>query len=251
MGPIGLLLYVLTDKGPAPGTHEEFVKPLWKQGVGSTVHCIAGNATGIIAAAVVTATLGLPMWIDLIVEYVAGIAFGLFVIQALFMKDMMGGTYLRALRRSFVPEWLSMNMMMAGMAPTMIFLMMGRDMRAMQPTEPVFWLVMSLGVVVGFAVAYPVDVWMVARNLKHGLMTVRPVRPRPPTRATSPHRLTPATPALTPVTGHRRVAGRPCPSSPDRSWPRWPWSPRWRYLPRRYGRRARSTSGSARMWAAW
>ncbi len=54
--------------------------------------------------------------------------------------------------------------------------MMGRDMRAMQPTEPVFWLVMSLGVVVGFAVAYPVNVWMVARNLKHGLMTVRPVR---------------------------------------------------------------------------
>jgi hypothetical protein len=31
MGPIGLLLYVLTDKEPATGTHEEFVKPLWKQ----------------------------------------------------------------------------------------------------------------------------------------------------------------------------------------------------------------------------
>jgi FtsP/CotA-like multicopper oxidase with cupredoxin domain len=70
-----------------------------------------------------------------------------------------------------------MNMMMAGMAPTMIFLMMGRDMRAMQPTEPVFWFVMSLGVVVGFAVAYPVNVWMVARNLKHGLMTVRDHQP--------------------------------------------------------------------------
>jgi hypothetical protein len=174
MGPIGLLLYVLTDKEPAPGTHEEFVRPLWKQGVGSTVHCIAGDATGIIAAAAITATLGLPMWIDLIVEYVAGFAFGLFIFQALFMKDMMGGTYLKALRRSFLPEWLSMNMMMAGMAPTMIFLMMGRDMRAMQPSEPVFWLVMSLGVVVGFAIAYPVNVWMVARGLKHGLMTVRP-----------------------------------------------------------------------------
>ncbi len=41
-----------------------------------------------------------------------------FTFQALFMKDMMGGTYLRALHRSFVPEWLSMNMMMAGMAPS-------------------------------------------------------------------------------------------------------------------------------------
>jgi len=177
MGPIGLLLYVLTDKEPAPGTHEEFVKPLWKQGVGSTVHCIAGDATGIITAAVITATLGLPMWLDLIVEYLAGFAFGLFIFQSLFMKSMMGGTYSKALRHSFLPEWLSMNMMMAGMAPTMIFLMMGRDMRAMQPTEPVFWFVMSLGVVVGFAVAYPVNVWMVARNLKHGLMTVRGNQP--------------------------------------------------------------------------
>src|SRR5262249_9429904 len=56
----------------------------------------------------------------------------------------------------------------------MSFLMMGRDMRAMEPTELLFWGVMSLGVIAGFATAYPANVWMVARNLKHGLMTLRP-----------------------------------------------------------------------------
>src|SRR5688572_4848128 len=173
MGPIGLLMYVLADKEPRPGEHEAFIKPLWKQGVGSTVHCIAGDATGIILAAAITALIGFPMWVDLIVEYVAGFAFGLFIFQALFMKGMLGGSYTLALRRSFIPEWLSMNMMMAGMAPTMIFLMMGRDMRAMEPSEPLFWVVMSLGVIVGFVMAYPVNVWMVSRALKHGLMTVR------------------------------------------------------------------------------
>jgi hypothetical protein len=85
---------------------------------------------------------------------------------------MMGGTYPRAVKNSFIPEWFSMNMMAAGMFPVMIFLMMGRDMRAMEPTEPLFWGVMSLGVIVGFASAYPVNVWMVSRNLKHGLMHV-------------------------------------------------------------------------------
>ncbi len=30
MGPIGLLLYVMADKEPRPGEHEQFVKPLWK-----------------------------------------------------------------------------------------------------------------------------------------------------------------------------------------------------------------------------
>lgn len=35
MGPFGLLLYVLTDKEPRPGEHEQFTSPLWKQGIGS------------------------------------------------------------------------------------------------------------------------------------------------------------------------------------------------------------------------
>src|SRR5213082_1639282 len=55
MGPLGLLLYVLADKEPRPGTHEQFTAPLWKQGVGSTIHCVAGDATGIILAAAITA----------------------------------------------------------------------------------------------------------------------------------------------------------------------------------------------------
>jgi uncharacterized protein DUF4396/multicopper oxidase len=173
MGPLGLLLYVLADKEPRPGEHEQFVRPLWKQGVGSTIHCVAGDATGIILAAAVTALLGLPMWIDLMVEYMAGFAFGLFIFQSLFMKSMMGGTYWQNVRKSFMPEFISMNFMMAGMAPVMSFLMMGRDMRAMDPTELLFWGVMSLGVSVGFVVAYPANVWLVAGGLKHGLMTER------------------------------------------------------------------------------
>jgi hypothetical protein len=173
MGPIGLLLYVMADKEPVPGTHEAFIKPLWKQGVGSTVHCVAGDATGIILAAVAVALLGFPMWIDLIIEYLAGFLLGLLIFQALFMRKMMGGTYTDNVRRSFLPELMSMNCMMGGMAPVMVLLMMGRDMRAMWPGEPLFWMVMSLGVIAGFAIAYPVNVWLVSRGLKHGLMTER------------------------------------------------------------------------------
>jgi manganese oxidase len=195
LGPIGLLLYVMADKEPRPGEHEAFIKPLWKQGVGSTIHCVAGDATGIIAAAVITAALGLPMWLDLIVEYVAGFAFGLFIFQSLFMKNMMGGTYWQNVRKSFMPEFISMNAMMAGMAPVMTLLMMGRDMRAMEPAELLFWGVMSFGVAAGFAVAYPVNVWMVSRRMKHGLMTERHPHGQPRAEAA-------ARPALAPHAGH-------------------------------------------------
>jgi hypothetical protein len=188
LGPIGAALYVFTDREPAPGTHEQFIRPLWKQGVGSTVHCVAGDATGIIVAAAVTATLGYAMPVDLIVEYVAGFAVGLLIFQSLFMKDMLGTSYLGAIRATFVPEWLSMNMMASGMFATTALLMTGRDM---QPSEPLFWAVMSLGVIVGFTTAYPVNVWMVARNMKHGLMTRRPAdrAQHPASHAHGEHRM--------------------------------------------------------------
>jgi len=173
LGLIGLFLYILSCKEPAPGTHEEFIRPLWKQGLGSAIHCVAGDVTGVIVAATITGLLGLPMWLDLIVEYVAGFAFGLFIFQALFMKDMMGGSYLKAVRHSLFPEWVSMNFMMTGMFPTMIVLMMGRDMRAMEPTELVFWGAMSVAVGVGLATCYAVNVWLVDKGLKHGMGTVR------------------------------------------------------------------------------
>ena len=173
LGPISAVIYVLSCKEPAPGTHEEFIQPLWKQAVGSTIHCVAGDATGIIIAAAITAALGLPMWIDLIVEYVFGFAFGLLIFQSLFMKDMMGGSYLQAVRKSLLPEWLSMNFMMAGMFPSMVRLMMGRDMRAMEPNELVFWGVMSIALAVGYVTAYPINAWLVKVGLKHGMGTER------------------------------------------------------------------------------
>jgi hypothetical protein len=172
-GPVGWALYVLSCQEPAPRTHEEFVRPLWKQGLGSTIHCVAGDATGIIASAVITSALGLPMWLDVIVEYLAGFAFGLLIFQALFMRGMLGGSYSDAVRKSFLPEWLSMNGVMAGMIPVMVVLMLA-DMTAMHPGSPRFWGIMSLATLVGGVVAYPINVWLVHAGYKHGMGTERP-----------------------------------------------------------------------------
>ena len=59
-GPIAAALYVLSCQEPAPYRHEVFIVPLWKQALGSTIHCLAGDATGIIFAAAVTAHSALP-----------------------------------------------------------------------------------------------------------------------------------------------------------------------------------------------
>lgn len=171
-GPVGAALYVLSCKQPGRGRHEEFIVPLWKQSLGSTIHCLAGDATGIIIAATVTLTLGTAMWIDIMAEYVIGFAVGLLIFQALFMRDMLGGSYSAAVKRSLIPEWLSMNAVMAGMIPVMVALM-SADMTAMEPTSLRYWGAMSLATLAGFAAAYPVNIWLVAVGLKHGMGTVR------------------------------------------------------------------------------
>lgn len=112
------------------------------------------------------------MQVDLVVEYLVGFAFGLLIFQALFMKLMVGGSYLGAVRRTLLPEWLSMNAVMAGMVVVMVPLMSG-GLATREPSNPRFWGVMALATLVGAVLAYPVNAWLVARGLKHGMGTVR------------------------------------------------------------------------------
>jgi len=59
-----------------------------------------------------------------------------------------------------------MNFMMAGMFPAMVVLMMGRDMRAMEPTELVFWGAMSIAIGVGLLTCYGVNLWLDEEDIK-------------------------------------------------------------------------------------
>jgi len=86
MGPVALALYVLADKEPSPGTHEEFVQPLWKQGVGSTVHCIAGDASASSRRRGITGTVGLPMWNRSVVQSRRSPFRPVFIFQSLFVE---------------------------------------------------------------------------------------------------------------------------------------------------------------------
>ena len=118
-GPFGAFLYVLGCREPLPGLHERYVAVRWRQVLGSTMHCVAGDGVGILAGAVIGAAIALPHLADLALEYALGFGFGWSIFQALFMRDMAGGSYLRSLRSTFLPELLSMNCLMGGMIPVM------------------------------------------------------------------------------------------------------------------------------------
>ncbi|OYY91832.1 MAG: hypothetical protein B7Y45_02420 [Sphingomonas sp. 28-66-16] len=169
-GPIGVFLYVLGCREPLPDRHADYVQARWRQVLGSTMHCIAGDGVGILAGAVIGSVMSLDRPLEVALEYGLGFGFGWTIFQSLFMRSMAGGSYRVALKRAFIPEFLSMNLVMAGMTPvaTVFWAAVGGKQ---SPLTPTFWFAMSMALLAGFVVAYPINWWLVAKGLKHGMST--------------------------------------------------------------------------------
>jgi len=88
------------------------------------------------------------------------------------MRDAAGGSYAKSLKMTFLPELLSMNLLMTGMIITSRFAMRSTA-GADDPMRPQFWFIMSMALIVGFVCAYPINWWLVGNHMKHGMMTVR------------------------------------------------------------------------------
>ena len=88
-------LYALGCREPLPGLHERYVAARWRQTLGSSMHCVAGDGVGILAGAVLAGILGLARPAEVVFEYVLGFAFSWMIFQALFMRETAGGSYSR------------------------------------------------------------------------------------------------------------------------------------------------------------
>jgi Domain of unknown function (DUF4396) len=75
-GVIGAFLYVLGCREPLPGLHERYVAVRWRQTLGSTMHCVAGDGVGILAGALLSSVFGLARLVEVVIQYVLGLTFG-------------------------------------------------------------------------------------------------------------------------------------------------------------------------------
>lgn len=170
-GPVGAFFYVLGCREPLAGTHQTYVSSTWKQVLGSTMHCAAGDGLGIIAGAAIASVLSIGEGKGLILEYALGFGFGWGYFQAYAMRSMAGGSYLRSLQMTFIPELFSMNVLMGGMQlvarPWIKQIPAAND-----PLDVSFWFIMSMALLTGIVCAYPMNWWLVTRHLKHGMITV-------------------------------------------------------------------------------
>lgn len=174
---IGLALYFWSCRPPGIGTehgeaakrrHHDYVSAEWKKVVGSVIHCVGGDGFGIISAMVVTRALGVPFWTEFWIEYAVGFGFGWFIFQYIAMRKM-GDSPAQALWHGGRAEFFSMITVMLGMGSVMRFVTPMVVGHPPSPDTAAFWGFAALGLFVGAALTYPVNLWMVRIGWKHGM----------------------------------------------------------------------------------
>lgn len=74
-GPLGAFFYVLGCREPLRGDHERYVATRWRQVLGSTMHCVAGDGIGIVVGAAIGGVLTLSFLARLSAGVLAGLRF--------------------------------------------------------------------------------------------------------------------------------------------------------------------------------
>lgn len=133
-------------------------------------HCGSGCALGDLIAEWIALALPLSLfghelfgaWVyDYVLAFLFGIAFQYLTIKP--MRDLSPG---EGLVQAIKADALSLTSWQVGMYGWMAIATFVIFERPLHPTSPVFWLMMQLGMVLGFVTAYPVNWWLIRRGVK-------------------------------------------------------------------------------------
>lgn len=135
-----------------------------KTSVHATAHCLLGCSIGEFAGLAIGVTLGLgavlTVALAVVLAFITGLALA---IQPLVRQQGMGAW--QALRTIWLGEVVSIAVMEIAMNGV-DYAVGGVQVQSM--AEPVFWLGFGLALPAGFVAAFPINYWLIGRNLKHG-----------------------------------------------------------------------------------
>lgn len=188
MGPIGLYAYwswgrVSIAHAPSAehpmdhhdmaehmGGHHHPTRPFWQSVFVSSTHCGAGCSIGdIIGEAILAATpfvlagssLFTSYIVDFVLAYVIGIAFQYFSIVP--MQKLTPGEGLRSALKADTASLIAYEIGMFAWMGVVHWLI------PVSPTEPTYWFLMQISMMVGFVTSYPANWVLVRRGVKHAM----------------------------------------------------------------------------------
>jgi hypothetical protein len=128
----------------------------------STLHCLTGCIIGEVAGLLIGVTLGLGPWPTIILATLLSYASG-FTLGALPVMKAQGGGLLDALRIIWIGEAVSIGVMEIVM--NFVDYQMG-GMGVKSVAAWMFWRGLLFAVPAGFLAAWPVNYWLIKRELK-------------------------------------------------------------------------------------
>ena len=134
----------------------------WRTSAQATLHCLTGCVIGEVAGLAIGVSLGLPAWQTIVLAtalaYLSGMTLGLLPVMR-----SQGVTLIEALRIIWIGEVISIGVMELVM--NYVDYRMG-GMSAPSVASWMFWRGLVFAVPAGFIAAWPVNYWLLKRELK-------------------------------------------------------------------------------------
>jgi len=128
----------------------------------STLHCLTGCVIGEVAGLMIGIALGLGVWVTMglatVLAYITGMTLGLVPVAR-----REGISFIAALKIIWIGEVISIGVMEVVM--NAVDYNIG-GVQAGSLLEPVFWIGIAVAIPAGFLAAWPVNWWLLKRNLK-------------------------------------------------------------------------------------
>jgi hypothetical protein len=181
LGPVAVLAYRRYGRPSTPrwlaehNRDEPPDKPRWASTALGVSHCGAGCTLGDIAAefavfgAAVTIA-GQALYAEMIGDYLAALALGI-VFQYFAIAPMRGLGLRKGLAQAAKADVLSLTSFEIGLFGwmTLMSTVFFPAPRHLHPDSPVYWFLMQIGMIVGFATAWPTNVWLIRRGIKEAM----------------------------------------------------------------------------------
>jgi hypothetical protein len=136
-------------------------------------HCGAGCSLGdLVGEWVIFAfgaeLAGLALYPEMIADFALALALGV-VFQYFAIAPARGLGPKEGVIEALKADFLSLTAFEVGLFGWMAIFQLAIFDRGLHPDSPAYWLLMQVGMVLGFATAYPVNVWLLRRGIKEGM----------------------------------------------------------------------------------
>jgi hypothetical protein len=166
-GPLALWFYWRWGRAGAGR-----VKPRWAMMATEVSHCGSGCALGDVISeflifALALTIAGTTLWAEYAGDYILALAFGI-VFQYFAIAPMRGLGLADGLAAATKADFISLTAFEVGLfgwMAVMAFVLFPSPHQLM-PSSAAFWLLMQVGMMIGFATSWPANAWLVKRGIK-------------------------------------------------------------------------------------